>query len=850
MAHSFLGAGTSGDPYQVWNAEDLDHVRDFPSAEFKQMDDIEWDDANHWLPVPSFTGVYDGDNKKITGLHSWQDNAPSQLASEWGGLVHELTGLGMVRNVLIVGANFQGVLSLEHGSKTGGIVNVLVDGYVLNCSVFDSYIRGSYQIGGIVGYAVRAEPEHTIAIMGCAVENTQIIGANVFSVGTTAEKTGGIVGHVITDHGNSGISNCHVLSSYVTSWFSTIQAKIDVGGIVGCVEIDGVTTQYSLYQCYFAGVLEENSDVGGSLTDFGPLVGKKSGTGSLVLTHAYYDEDLLGFVYGGSYGIAKSTTWFRDEAETIDVAFSSGQWGIDSTSKKANGYPYILNTPYVEGMAGIGTDGDPYQIEDEFDLLYVDTLHENSFILVNDINLAGMDWRPIYLEGNFDGNFKTIYGMTSIQTGSDTSKWHRGGLFSTIEPTMVIQNVIISNATIETYGNTIGREQGILIGVMWGGTVRRCAIINSTITGQDSIGGLIGTARSTDGDVLIEECYVDNTYIYATAVSNCQAGGLVGVCMFGNDTYKGEILNCYAKGIMFVMNTARQGGFHGTFESSDVTPDALNYAYAIATIEGLGELSPVATGFGGTWWDGTAVSLAGMFYDADVSNLDVDEKATGLTTLQAKTQSTYETAGFNFETIWGIDELKNDGYPYLLGFEVPELLYGSGEGYGEGIGEGLGKSISTLNGSGDGYGEGFGEGIGLKVVPRFVHFRPWKHEQLNNGNQYATYSLFALIHRETYRTLSFDIKNEVGLAYNLTGCDVLLIMTTRHDEEIVLEKQGLIVNELLGQVDFNFIPEDTADLAAVAYDTSVMVISDTDEWVAIQGRLGIVARVREVMTLD
>jgi hypothetical protein len=460
MPHSFLGAGTSGDPYQVWNAEDLDHVRDFPSAEFKQMEDIEWDDANHWLPVPSFTGVFDGDKKKITGLHSWQDNAPSQLASEWGGLVHELTGLGMVRNVLIVGANFQGVLSQAHGAKTGGIVNVLTNGGVMNCGVYDSYIRGNYEIGGIVGFISLADMSVVAVVEECAVENTEIVGANTFDVDTPAEKTGGVVGHAYTQGSTINIRNCHVVASYIASWFSTTKGKLEHGGIVGLVESTEFKT-VAITNCYFAGVMEGNSDMGGSWADYGPIVGKKSGDGYLTDTHVYYDEDLLGFVYAGSYGIAKSTAWFRDEVETIDVAFSSDYWGVDSTSKIANGYPYLLDTPYVEGMAGIGTDEDPYQIEDEFDLLYIDTLYENSFILVNDINCSEV-WIGVLciLEGNFDGNFRTISGMTSMQTGSDTSKWHRGGLFSTIEPPTVIQNVIISDATIETYGSAIGREQG------------------------------------------------------------------------------------------------------------------------------------------------------------------------------------------------------------------------------------------------------------------------------------------------------------------------------------------------------------------------------------------------------
>jgi hypothetical protein len=42
------------------------------------------------------------------------------------------------------------------------------------------------------------------------------------------------------------------------------------------------------------------------------------------------------------------------------------------------------------------------------------------------------------------------------------------------------------------------------------------------------------------------------------------------------------------------------------------------------------------------------------------------EKATGLTTAQMRTQSTFTEATWDFENVWGICESFNNGFPYLL----------------------------------------------------------------------------------------------------------------------------------------------------------------------------------------
>jgi len=72
MPFSGLGAGTSGDPYQVATASQLNEVRDYLTAYFIQTADIDLSEYGNWTPIApdgdGFEGEYDGDGHLITGL--------------------------------------------------------------------------------------------------------------------------------------------------------------------------------------------------------------------------------------------------------------------------------------------------------------------------------------------------------------------------------------------------------------------------------------------------------------------------------------------------------------------------------------------------------------------------------------------------------------------------------------------------------------------------------------------------------------------------------------------------------------------------------------------------------------
>jgi len=62
--------------------------------------------------------------------------------------------------------------------------------------------------------------------------------------------------------------------------------------------------------------------------------------------------------------------------------------------------------------------------------------------------------------------------------------------------------------------------------------------------------------------------------------------------------------------------------------------------------------------------------ITNCFWDTQTSGQAASDGGTGKTTAQMKTQSTFTDAGWNFSTIWGIDGVNNNGYPFFIFSEL------------------------------------------------------------------------------------------------------------------------------------------------------------------------------------
>ncbi|WP_339295204.1 CehA/McbA family metallohydrolase [Paenibacillus sp. FSL W7-1279] len=179
--------------YRIKSIADLNVMENFPAEKYMLDHDLDYagQPAESLFKVVSFTGVLDGDGKKIVNFHSSS-----------GGLFH-LNG-GVIKNIAMIDASVTG------GSRIGILVNTN-NGEVEN-SLSTGSITGSSTVGGLVGYSngivrnsystadVTAQVSQAGGLIG--ITNSGSLTENVYASGTVRAMTsnaGGVTGYGYND---------------------------------------------------------------------------------------------------------------------------------------------------------------------------------------------------------------------------------------------------------------------------------------------------------------------------------------------------------------------------------------------------------------------------------------------------------------------------------------------------------------------------------------------------------------------------------------------------------------------------------------------------------------------------
>ena len=293
------GSGTSEDPYLVENLGNLLWVSQNESSwdnHFRQTADIDaaettfWNGGEGWMPLgdetTNFSGLYNGSNYQITGLHI---NRPD---SDYQGFI----GLGSsftVTGLRILDANITG------GNSIGGIVGSMENGSVLTYCSFSGNVSGNGDIGGLAGYASYG------GLSKCYSTGT---------VSGTAYNTGGLVGHTEQFGTDRSYSR------------SNVNGNISVGGLVG-----SNTSGSTVWDCFSTGSVNGVSQVGGLI-----------GVNSAAVFSSYWDIETSG-QDASSGGYARTTeemTSPYDSDTYVDWDFNL-VWGEDFDYELNDGYPYL-----------------------------------------------------------------------------------------------------------------------------------------------------------------------------------------------------------------------------------------------------------------------------------------------------------------------------------------------------------------------------------------------------------------------------------------------------------------------------------------------------------------------------
>lgn len=372
MAYAFAnGSGTASDPYLVETAADLNGVRDYVSAHFRQVADIDLSVYENWEPIGDypnvFTGTYDGDNHEITNLTVTGENSLAGLFSAVLGATLKNIKL---RNVDI---------SLNHrsGGFCGGLAALFSDSTAINCSVTGNVSvnissEGEVFAGGIIGFSGDETPSTiTDCFNACSVSCSVLSGeaavaggivgfcsgltiTNCYNIGNISSSSknymsvaGGLIGYgypvEATNCFNQGNVSGEVLEvvmydgSCVVGGFSGLA----IGKIINCYSTGSVS-----------GVSPSNLEIGGLVGFFHSDVLYKDGEKSCVIS-SYYDTQTSGCTDTGK-GEPKTTAEMKQQA-----TFEG--WDFDKYWSITDSYPFLTPVHYAKGAGVVAYTGTAVQ---------------------------------------------------------------------------------------------------------------------------------------------------------------------------------------------------------------------------------------------------------------------------------------------------------------------------------------------------------------------------------------------------------------------------------------------------------------------------------------------------------
>jgi len=295
MAWSGVGSGTAEAPYQVDTVARLKEVKDFVSAYFLQMNDIDLSSEANWTPLgPSggpFTGSYDGDDYTI-------QNLTITGASTYRGLFGYLQGTA--KNIKFTGAsvsggNYTGILCGAYGAgsnisgirvgdatTSGGTITGAETGYGGVCG----YWLGGIDNGNVTDCFVHATVNSSKARAGLAFGYTHRNGTmhSIITMGTLnltgiAYYSGGVAGEWLAANGSKMASLCAINLNSTT-------ADARNGGIGG-------NENYEKDDCY-----ADNTWTITAGSGYGAFAGYSMAT----FTGAYFNSEKLATAIGGGGG--------------------------------------------------------------------------------------------------------------------------------------------------------------------------------------------------------------------------------------------------------------------------------------------------------------------------------------------------------------------------------------------------------------------------------------------------------------------------------------------------------------------------------------------------------------------
>ena len=580
------GDGTVADPYKIYTAKQLNHVRQHLNKSFILMTDINlagWNaaetdtgnaqtDGKGWEPIGNnststsasrFTGSFDGAGHKITGL--WINRESTDYVGLFGyiGAGGSVSGLGVKESAAGISGN----------GNVGGIAGYN-QGTIANCYNTGA-VSGNYSVGGVAGFNYGT-------IQNCY--NTGAVGGNGNNVGGVAGWNNRTITNcyntgAVTGTGNvGGVAGVNGSGSTIQNCYNTGAVSGNGNNVGGVAGFNGGGT---IANCYNTGAVSGNSYyVGGvaGYNDSGTIqncyntgavsgysnVGGVAGYSNNTIANCYYNtENYTGNAIGGEGGSVSNVEGLNTAKMTGINALNNMNGFTDTVWKTSADeihgccggfvfYPQLkvfaesedkntadmsrksitVTKDTVPGEAlfteGSGSSENPWKITTAEQLNHVRRHLNGHFKMQEDINLSDLlsEGKPGYNDGKGWEPIGTDYD--SRFTGSFNGAGYK------------ITGLWINRTDADYVGlfGYIGR----------GGSVSNLGVKESAegINGYESVGGVAGFNGSGS---TIQNCY--NT---GAVSGNGNVGGVVGY-------NSGTIQNCYNTGA--VKGNGSVGGVAG-----------------------------------------------------------------------------------------------------------------------------------------------------------------------------------------------------------------------------------------------------------------------------------------------
>ncbi len=594
-AHAQFGGGNGSeeDPFLVEDAGQLNYVREYPDAHFRQIDNIDLKDFSKgqvWEPINDFTGAYTGSGFSITNLVI---NRPSTDNVGLFGYTAEAT-FGGIRLIDV---------SILGRENTGSVIGYS-DESTLALSFASGTVQGESNIGGLIGHLYQGTIVNSHALMN--VEGNSNIG------GMAGKK----------DEGQ--IENSCAMGN--------VNGEMNVGGLLGSYDGGAIINSYATGQISAA-------------VNSGGLIGYGNG----IVTNSYWDVEKSGrATSAGGQGRTTAEMTYPYDIDTYVGWDFLYRWGTDS-DYTLDGYPFLRSVVQRisnnDFAGGTGQEHDPWLIETAEHLnnirnyLGPHSSHTRYFLQNANINLGippwNEGWKPlgeyvvndygwvliayafhncVYYGGNHEIanmfinklniSYIGLFGITNESYISDLSLidvditgYERVGSLvgetwseTTIENVSSTGNIFSNNGLagglvgyndfesviidshsavdVESHGDFVGG----LVGINSTSSIFNCystGTINSD--GGNEIGGLVGRNFNA---------VIDSSYSTSSVTGFSNVGGLV-----GRNVERGDVLNCYS--VSTVNGNNNVGGLVGLNDTSisGIGPAVVN-SYSISITSG------------------------------------------------------------------------------------------------------------------------------------------------------------------------------------------------------------------------------------------------------------------------